>query len=550
MPTINKTTANYTEYVSKNNQPYLSRKRDASINLNGQVSDNNGSIIWCRHISSYWSDFFCGNSGKIDYEIFSSPQLLSKAIVVEENKGTNNIKGDVYFVENESWGEVIYNVFRQMEQEKKAYTALEIHSPGHTMALGIKIKKDKENKLVINFYDPNQTATHKRVFFCTKNIIDVRKLTAYDFLSEACLKCYGLKEETLSLFVDKTKSIENNNVSIKKLPDNLLQSVVINFAMGAGLREIIKKTYNDSQFSGLTISQMESLCEAKNVNHVPGLLLALQNGNDNAIDEYGVLIKKSNINKEKLIHILSARTVEGTIPGLYQALQNGHAQAIKSYGKLVLDNIDENRDLEYLLSAFKCESYGSNKYTPGLFAAFQNGHADAIRAYCDVLKNSNLTRSEIIRMLEARNYDGAPGLLFAYQNGDINTIQFFFDSLVMLDIPKDIIEELLTVKHYDFTGLSLAISHGHAQVVQLYSKLLKKLDTSPYQMARILALAIGCERNNVNLIIGGEYKSNKAVKEYVEILKEFNIYPEKITKHLGEVSSKHFLDVYKYYYYD
>lgn len=293
------------------------------------------------------------------------------------------------------------------------------------MALGIKIKNDKENKLVINFYDPNQTATHKRVFFCTKNIIDVRKLTTYDFLSEACLKCYGLKEETLSLFVDKTKSIENNNVSIKKLPDNLLQSVVINFAMGAGLREIIKKTYNDSQFSGLTISQMESLCEAKNVNHVPGLLLALQNGNDNVIDEYGVLIKKSNINKEKLIHILSARTVEGTIPGLYQPLQNGHAQAIKSYGKLVLDNIDENRDLEYLLSAFKCESYGSNKYTPGLFAAFQNGHADAIRAYCDVLKNSNLTRSEIIRMLEARNYDGAPGLLLAYQNGDINTIQFF-----------------------------------------------------------------------------------------------------------------------------
>ncbi|EHX31900.1 putative shET2 enterotoxin [Escherichia coli TW10119] len=33
------------------------------------------------------------------------------------------------------------------------------------MALGIKIKNDKENKFVINFYDPNQTATHKRVFF-------------------------------------------------------------------------------------------------------------------------------------------------------------------------------------------------------------------------------------------------------------------------------------------------------------------------------------------------------------------------------------------------
>ncbi|EOO7970220.1 enterotoxin, partial [Escherichia coli] len=132
--------------------------------------------------------------------------------------------------------------------------------------------------------------------------------------------------------------------------------------------------------------------------------------------------------------------LDGTIPGLYQALQNGHAQAIKSYGNLVLDTINKNIDLEYLLSAFKYEAHSSNKYTPGLFSAFQNGHADAIKAYCGVLGNSNLKRGEIIRMLEARNYDGAPGLLLAYQNGDINTIQSFFDSLIMLDISKDFIE--------------------------------------------------------------------------------------------------------------
>ncbi|EET4012380.1 ShET2/EspL2 family type III secretion system effector toxin, partial [Escherichia coli] len=236
MPIINKSASNYVEYISKNNPPYLSKKRDASINLNGKVSDCNGEIIWCRHIASYWSEFFCSNSGKIDYETFSSPQLLSKAIVIQENKGTNNIKGDVYFVENESWGSVIYNLFLQLEKENKSHTSLEVHSPGHAMALGIKIKNDKENKFVINFYDPNQTATHKRVFFCTNNICDIINLTAYDFLSEQCLKCYGLKEDTLSLFVDKTKSNDNNNVFIKKLPDNLLQGVVINFAMGAGLR--------------------------------------------------------------------------------------------------------------------------------------------------------------------------------------------------------------------------------------------------------------------------------------------------------------------------
>ncbi|EGZ2565885.1 ShET2/EspL2 family type III secretion system effector toxin, partial [Escherichia coli] len=89
MPIINKSASNYVEYISKNNPPYLSKKRDASINLNGKVSDCNGEIIWCRHIASYWSEFFCSNSGKIDYETFSSPQLLSKAIVIQENKGTN-----------------------------------------------------------------------------------------------------------------------------------------------------------------------------------------------------------------------------------------------------------------------------------------------------------------------------------------------------------------------------------------------------------------------------------------------------------------------------
>ncbi|STI72451.1 T3SS effector EspL [Escherichia coli] len=100
-------------------------------------------------------------------------------------------------------------------------------------------------------------------YFFALITFDIINLTAYDFLSEQCLKCYGLKEDTLSLFVDKTKSNDNNNVFIKKLPDNILQGVVINFAMGAGLREIIKKVYNDTRFTDLTKSQMKSCVNQK-----------------------------------------------------------------------------------------------------------------------------------------------------------------------------------------------------------------------------------------------------------------------------------------------
>lgn len=148
-----------------------------------------------------------------------------------------------------------------MEKECKTHTTLRIHSPGHQMALGIKIKGNCSDKLVIKFYDPNQTATHKRVFFGAKNIIDVKTLTAYDFLDKQRLECYGLKENNLSLFVKK--SIANNSVSVKKLPDNTLQGVVVNFAMGAGLRDIIKNICADIRLVELTEPQMETCVKQK-----------------------------------------------------------------------------------------------------------------------------------------------------------------------------------------------------------------------------------------------------------------------------------------------
>ena len=70
MPIINKSASNYVELYFKKQSPLFIKKRYASINLNGKVSDCNGEIIWCRHIASYWSEFFCSNSGKIDYEHF------------------------------------------------------------------------------------------------------------------------------------------------------------------------------------------------------------------------------------------------------------------------------------------------------------------------------------------------------------------------------------------------------------------------------------------------------------------------------------------------
>ncbi|EJH1737825.1 ShET2/EspL2 family type III secretion system effector toxin, partial [Escherichia coli] len=129
MPIINKPIVTHTELHSKNNQPYLSKKRDASINLNGQIRDKNGEIIQCRHISSYWSDLFYNNLGQVNYETLSSPRLLSEAInIIKEDTGTNNINGEIYFVENELWGSVIYDIFLQMEKKHETHRSLDIYS--------------------------------------------------------------------------------------------------------------------------------------------------------------------------------------------------------------------------------------------------------------------------------------------------------------------------------------------------------------------------------------------------------------------------------------
>ncbi|EGE3982345.1 hypothetical protein DLZ06_22010 [Escherichia coli] len=68
-------------------------------------------------------------------------------------------------------------------------------------------------------------------------------------------------------------------------------------------------------------------------------------------------------------------------------------------------------------------------------------------------------------------------------------------------------------------------------------------------MSLLLTLAINCESNNKNIIIGERYKQNKAVKEYVNVIKQLNIAPETLIEHLSDLNGKLFLDIYKYYLY-
>lgn len=71
----------------------------------------------------------------------------------------------MYFVENESWGSVIYNLFLQLEKENKSHTSLEVHSPGHAMALGIKIKTTRKISLLLISMIPIRPRRINEYFF-------------------------------------------------------------------------------------------------------------------------------------------------------------------------------------------------------------------------------------------------------------------------------------------------------------------------------------------------------------------------------------------------
>ena len=160
------------DFVKQFSYRKLPTGRKKLVCLNDRVTrDDTRQKIVCRHLATYWLLHrpLLAN-GKIDYTSLTSKKHLKEAF-----KGENENAHDFYIsnctnchlVENHRWGNFLAMQFREMADtgthaEPKRIL---INSDNHALACELRIKHGTDGvpTYAVDFYDPNVTASHRRV---------------------------------------------------------------------------------------------------------------------------------------------------------------------------------------------------------------------------------------------------------------------------------------------------------------------------------------------------------------------------------------------------
>lgn len=146
--------------------------RNAQINLNGRVrSQHDRPPAVCLDLAVFWLlDRKPLESGKICYAEMATKRNLQLALSKRPSIAISDRLAfwDRHLIENTSLGIFIAAQFRKLDKgdpASEAVTGFMITSDCHSMACRLKIKaaEDGTQQYVIHFYDPNVTATHRRM---------------------------------------------------------------------------------------------------------------------------------------------------------------------------------------------------------------------------------------------------------------------------------------------------------------------------------------------------------------------------------------------------
>ncbi|MDP0588701.1 MAG: ShET2/EspL2 family type III secretion system effector toxin [Candidatus Endonucleobacter bathymodioli] len=161
---------------------YMSKGQ--KCNLNGMAYLNH-ELVACRHLAYWWLSL-----QKFKYDDISSKELIEKCISIPSDLILSKQLHDkacsaegIYF-EMHQLHEAIYCAAETFTKgQEKRYL---LRSDNH--AMGLCIKKNKDNNIIIYYYDPNDTLRHKKIIANTKD--DLKYITCDDFWSSTDKKLY------------------------------------------------------------------------------------------------------------------------------------------------------------------------------------------------------------------------------------------------------------------------------------------------------------------------------------------------------------------------
>ncbi len=315
-------------------RPYISAKHSAVTNLNGKANFADGGKIMCRHFAIWWLNAFRSNNGKIPYENISTTKGVAENITrrMEKSFDSELALSDAALVSHDCWGSQIESEFMDMESKEETLRTISIATTNHAMVLGLKIKSDSSGKTyVVEFYDPNDTTSHRRVAYDSSNRARIGALTARDLLSQRKMNRYFPDAGQTSIFFAKHDA-GSGSIRRMQLPAGPPTADAIYYLLKYSRTETLAE--QGERLARLPPAQRFACLAAADSDRRSGLFYALLFGHGSTCAAYGQLIANSGLSSEEKMGLLSAMGNQEA-PAIHLALASRKADIVTRYGILL-----------------------------------------------------------------------------------------------------------------------------------------------------------------------------------------------------------------------
>lgn len=295
----------------------------------------------------------------------------------------------------------------------------------HAMALLLRRRvKNNVTHYIAKLYDPNDTASYKRVVALTPERLARRKLEEMmisPHFADEYAGSQGLPMPLVAVCLDP----ELRPPMIRDEPAGSVAEM--HMALRCGVANEVQATLaaTKTRSPSAQPSFFQLLQARSAVNEAPGLNIAFSNDYSEAVSVFtNFVLSADQLTEADKISLLAARRADNT-PGLYLAFNYAATDSIKAFVEPILST-------ETLSVASKTELLLAKNVHGicGLSSAVILAEPKAIQAFVEPILRSNLPEKAKFRVLNAASSEGTPSLNMAFGWGSTPMIKVFTELIV------------------------------------------------------------------------------------------------------------------------
>lgn len=438
----------------------------AAVNYNGKVSRaryGQTETVMCRHLAYAYASGELGRKPAPFQEVGTEEAIKhSWAIPDEETFDRqflmNGCPRNATYFNLRTFPDALYVLAQELKvYERKDYLLVSIN---HAMALSLVNRA--EAGILLYFYDPNDTARHKRVM--VRQAEDLKLLSMGHLLSAADKNYYFPRGLQAGCLLSPETAAKQEQCRVRYFAQ---AEPGIVFFLG------MHGHYGAADIHGNPVKPSDTaskkqLVETQGCDGSPALFMAAQNGHAEA---FKALIRDilDSLNKEDQIAFLAGKREDG-VPALFIAAQNGHLEVVKVLLESILDKVDT--DAQITLLAGKTANGD-----PALCVAAEKGHLEVFKVLVESIPDS-LGIDAQIELLAGKRANGASALLIAVEKGYKKMVEFYVQHVLSSHFDRETKKALLIGRKNDKTSAcSQAELMNHHEIAAILRQAILSIDS-------------------------------------------------------------------------